>query len=284
MEVLATAVRAANEAGELIRRKNGADVLETKVNTKDLLTEVDSECQRQIESVLSNAFPDHVLLGEEDVPPGSAAASEALGLALREGGIAGKKSDWLWIVDPIDGTTNFVHGMPLSAVSIGVSYRGNLVVGCIYDPFRDELFTATRGGGAFLNGLRITVGKEGTLGEATVAAGAPPSPYNLAPCMRGIMALAPHIRTTRMIGSAAIMLAWVACGRLTCYWEPDLNSWDTAAGALLIMEAGGSMTDIEMGTPYSISTRSIIGSNGMIHDDIRRILVSADAIWPDKAP
>lgn len=131
-KVLATAVHAANEAGTLMKTKIGADVLKTKFNPKDLLTEVDSECQRIIEKVVATQFPGHALLGEENVEPGAKASTVALDKALRAGEQTGdgrSSSDWLWIVDPIDGTTNFVHGMPLSAVSIGVAYRGQVVVG-----------------------------------------------------------------------------------------------------------------------------------------------------------
>eukprot|EP00903_Cladosiphon_okamuranus_P016584 g15298.t1 len=278
-EVLAAAVHAASEAGALMKAKVGADVVKTKFNPKDLLTEVDGQCQTVIEKVVSKQFPAHALLGEENVAPGAAASTVALSDALDREGVA----EWLWIVDPIDGTTNFVHGIPLSAVSIGVAYRGQVVVGCIYDPFRDELFTATRDGGAFMNGMKMQVGDQATIGEATVACGAPPGVLALGPCVRGLAALAPHVRTTRMLGSAAIMLAWVACGRLTCYWEPDLNSWDVAAGALLIQEAGGEMSDI-LGDPYSLSTRAIIGSNRLVHEDVRQILVEADATRPDSTP
>eukprot|EP00904_Undaria_pinnatifida_P013326 jgi/Undpi1/9123/HiC_scaffold_26.g11581.m1 len=277
-EVLASVVHAATEAGALMKSKIGADVLKTKFNPKDLLTEVDAECQRAIEKVVAKNFPDHKLLGEENVAPGAEASTLALTEALGEEG--GKGSGWLWIVDPIDGTTNFVHGIPLSAVSIGVAFEGQLVVGCIYDPYRDELFTATRGNGAFLNGIKMQVGDQASVGEATVACGAPPGQLALGPCVRGMAALAPHVRTTRMLGSAAIMLAWVACGRLTSYWEPDLNSWDIAAGALLIQEAGGKMSDID-GSPYSVSTRAIIGSNRLVHEGIRKILVEAKATRPD---
>lgn len=286
-QVLAGAVHAASEAGALMKANVGADVLKTKFNPKDLLTEVDGKCQKVIEKVVTRQFPDHALLGEESVEPGAAASTVALSDALEGEGVA----EWLWIVDPIDGTTNFVHGIPLSAVSIGVAYRGQVVVGenmsnlgyiitvlrccvaqqyavaaatsvfslllgdaddsifsprthktgpstttgrqafwaalqaspqtrrsplsappppsqttrlpgCIYDPFRDELFTATRGGGAFLNGMKVQVGDQATIGEATVACGAPPGVLALGPCVRGLAALAPHVRTTRMLGSA----------------------------------------------------------------------------------
>lgn len=124
-QVLAAAVRAASEAGALMKANVGAEVLKTKFNPKDLLTEVDGQCQTVIEKVVSKQFPDHALLGEENVEPGAAASTVALSNALEGEGVA----EWLWIVDPIDGTTNFVHGIPLSAVSIGVAYRGQLVVG-----------------------------------------------------------------------------------------------------------------------------------------------------------
>lgn len=129
-QVLAAAVHAANEAGILMKAKIGADVIKTKFNPKDLLTEVDAECQRVIEKVVSKNFPEHALLGEENVEPGAQASTVALEEALREGSSSGDDGkDWLWIVDPIDGTTNFVHGIPLSAVSIGVAYQGQIVVG-----------------------------------------------------------------------------------------------------------------------------------------------------------
>ncbi|CAM9635076.1 unnamed protein product [Ascophyllum nodosum] len=251
----------------------GADIQKTKYNPKDLLTEVDAQCQKIVEDVVAKQFPDHTLLGEENVEPGAESSIAALEEAL-------KGSDWLWIVDPIDGTTNFVHGMPLSVVSIGVTYKGQLVVGCIYDPYREEMFTATKGGGAFLNDKPMKVGTQETIDEAAVACGSPPGLLALGPCLRGLTALAPRVRTIRMLGSAAVMLAWVACGRLTSYWEPDLNSWDAAAGALLIQEAGGEMTDID-GSPYTISTRAVIGSNKFVHNRIREILVKAGASRPD---
>lgn len=126
-QVLAAVVHAATEAGALMKSKIGADVVKTKFNPKDLLTEVDSECQRAIERVVTKNFPEHALLGEENVEPGAEASTVALTEAL--GSKGGEGSGWLWIVDPIDGTTNFVHGVPLSAVSIGVAYEGQLVVG-----------------------------------------------------------------------------------------------------------------------------------------------------------
>ncbi|KAG5182459.1 L-galactose-1-phosphate phosphatase [Tribonema minus] len=280
--ILATATRAAKKAGELMIREAGAEIIKTKTNPKDLLTKVDGMCQDAIKAEVDAEFEgeQHAFLGEENVAPGPEASIAALKEAV-------DSSDYLWIVDPIDGTTNFCHAMPLSAVSIGVAYRGTLVAGCVYDPYADELFTATAGGGAFLNGKKVVVGPQAslcaTLGEALVAGGAPPGLLALGPCMRGMVAMSPHVRSFRMLGSAAIMLAWVACGRLTAYFEPDLNAWDVAAGALLIQEAGGLMTHCN-GTPYSLTTRSILGSNGRAHKEMVDILVAAEAAELDTEP
>lgn len=170
----------------------------------------------------------------------------------------------------IDGTTNFVHGMPLCMPSIAVvdiSTR-QIIIGVIYDPHRQELFTAIRGRGASLNGASIRVGTQSTLGEAVVAMGSPPAEESYRASLRGIQYLVPKVRTIRMLGSAALMLAWVANGRLTAYWEYDLSSWDTAAGVLLVREAGGTVTDIHPGDEFDISTRQLCASNGWIHADL----------------
>ena len=153
-------------------------------------------------------------------------------------------SEWLWVVDPIDGTTNFAQGMPMSVISIGVAHRGKPVVGVILDPFRDELFHAKLSCGAFLNGQRIVCGSESAVEDSVIVAGSPTNLRSIAPSLRGINALMPHCRSIRMLGSAALHLAWIACGRLTAYFEPDLNSWDTAAGAVILREAGGRLTGI----------------------------------------
>lgn len=211
-------------------------------------------------------FPNHDFLGEEDVPPGKEASAAAIDAKLQD-----CKSGWLWIVDPIDGTTNFVHGMPLSMPSIAAAYRGEVMVGVIYDPHRNELFTATRGKGAFMNGKPIKVGEQQDIGDAVVAMGSPPGEESMSMSLRGVKALMPRVRTIRMLGSAAIMLAWVANGRLTCYWEYDLSSWDISAGALLVQEAGGRFTDLA-GNDFTLRTRKMCASNGKVHDEVLRTL------------
>jgi myo-inositol-1(or 4)-monophosphatase len=220
-----------------------------------------------IQATVRATFPHHDFLGEEQVAPGSEASAAALSVKLE----SATDDAWLWIVDPIDGTTNFVHGMPLCMPSIAVAFNGKVMVGVIYDCHRDELFTAVRGRGAFLNGQRINVGAQSALGDSIVAMGSPPAIDSLTMSIRGLTALMPQVRTIRMLGSAALMLAWVANGRLTCYWEYDLSAWDIAAGALLIQEAGGRFTDLQ-GYDFTLKTRKICASNGLVHDELLRVL------------
>jgi myo-inositol-1(or 4)-monophosphatase len=211
-------------------------------------------------------FPSHDFLGEEDVAPGKEASAAALDAKL-----SSSTGEWLWIVDPIDGTTNFVSGMPLCMPSVAATYNGQVMVGVIYDPHREELFHAVRGRGSFMNGERIYVGEQETIGDAIIAMGSPPAEESMEMSLRGIQALMPKCRTIRMLGSAALMLAWVANGRLTCYWEYDLSSWDISAGALLVQEAGGRFTDLN-GEDFTLRTRKMCATNGKVHDEILRVL------------
>uniref|UniRef100_A0A7S2U633 Inositol-1-monophosphatase n=1 Tax=Attheya septentrionalis TaxID=420275 RepID=A0A7S2U633_9STRA len=269
---LKVAIEASKAAGDIIvGNAAGVEVEKTKANSRDLLTIIDPLCEKTIREIVLANFPSHEFLGEEEVPPGKEASAEALDAILV------KSPDWLWIVDPIDGTTNFVHGMPLCMPSIAVAYKGTVVVGVIYDPHRDEAFTAVKGQGAYLNGTPIKVGEQDVIGDAIVAMGSPPGTESMSMSLLGVQALMPKVRTIRMIGSAAIMLAWVACGRLTCYWEYDLSSWDIAAGALLITEAGGKFTDLN-GDPYNLRVRKMIASNGKVHDAVLEELHGAGVV------
>lgn len=283
-EILRIAIKAAKKAGNIITLEGGGEggagveVARLKANDRDLLTLVDPLCEKIIQETVLEAFPkNHLFLGEEDIPPGKEASAIAIDEKLKN--ISNDDCNWLWIVDPIDGTTNFVHGIPMSSVSIAVAdHLGDVVVGVIYDPHRDELFTATKGGGSFLNGKQILVGSETKkLGEAVVAMGSPPGEESLGMSLLGVKALMPKVRTIRMIGSAAIMLAWIAAnGRLTAYWEYDLSSWDVAAGGLIVTEAGGKFTDLE-GEDCTLRTRKICASNGEngVHDAILNLLKDA---------
>jgi len=261
---------AARAAGRVIAEKVGADVVQVKGHAADLLTEVDGECEEVIRRAVLSAFPGHAFLGEE-----SAGTPEAQREAMASPG-------WLWIVDPIDGTTNFVAGQPLSAVSIGVAQDGVLQAGVIFDPFHGELFSATLGGGARRNGAPISVSSAAAeLRQAVVASGAPPNPLSAAPCFRAMALLSPpRTRTVRILGSAAINFAWVACGRLDAWFEPDLNCWDSAGGALLVREAGGLVTDCE-GAEYDLGTRPVCASNGLVHRELLAVLSEAGATQLD---
>jgi myo-inositol-1(or 4)-monophosphatase len=158
--------------------------------------------------------------------------------------------------------------------SIACAYKGQTIIGVIYDPHRDELFTASKNQGSKMNNEIIKVGSQSKIGDAIIAMGSPPGEESMEMSLKGIQKLMPKCRTIRMLGSAAIMLAWVANGRLTAYWEYDLSSWDIAAGALIITEAGGSFTDLS-NVDYTLKTRKICGSNGLIHDELIEILNSA---------
>lgn len=214
------------------------------------------------------AYPDHEFLGEEQVAPGIDPAIAALEEKLEIGG-------WLWIVDPIDGTTNFASGIPLNMPSIAVAYNGEVMVGVLFDSHRDECFTAIRGRGAYLNGNRIQVGSQESLGDAVVGMESPAGQESLEQCLKAINPLMPKVRTIRMLGSSAVMLPWVANGRLTAYWTPDECAWDIAAGSLILQEAGGRVTDIE-GNDYTLRTRSLVGSNGKMHDALLAVLQEAE--------
>lgn len=262
--ILEVAIEASKKAGTIIlENSSGADVTKTKYNSKDLLTKIDPLCEQIIKETVLAEFPEHDFLGEEGVQPGNLASAAAIESKL--------DSEFLWIVDPIDGTTNFVHGMPMCMPSIACCKNNEVIVGVIFDPHRDELFTAMKGRGAFMNGKPIQVGQQDSIGDAIVAMGSPPGELSIEKSLLGIQHLMPKVRTIRMLGSAALMLAWVANGRLTAYWEYDLSSWDIAAGALIIMEAGGRFTNLK-GEPFTITTRKICASNGKVHDELLSIL------------
>lgn len=261
---LQVAVEAARAAGDLIRRALGRiDGYDTKSGPSDLVTEVDRASEDLIRRRLREAFPDIPVVGEEW------AFGRDLDEELRRG-------PELWLVDPLDGTANFVHGLAASAVSIALVRDGEPVVGVVYDPYRDELFTARAGEGAWLGERRLRVGPCGRLADAMLATGFPSqSPYRQA-AVDGVRALVPAIRNLRNFGSAATHLAYVAAGRLSGFWEVNLSPWDMAAGALLVREAGGRVTDT-LGRPYTAATRHIVATCGPIHDAVLRLLRDAGA-------
>jgi myo-inositol-1(or 4)-monophosphatase len=257
----AVAVNTAAMAGEFIKSKLG-DITKVsqKYSTHDLVTEVDKGTETLIRNLIGTHFPQHHILGEEAVLPGPDASAKAIAEYA--------DAEYLWIVDPIDGTTNFIHGFPFFSVSIALAHRGEVIVGVIYDPTHNELFVAEKGKGAYLKGARMQVSSEVRLSDSLIATGFPADHLQALPAnLAGIMSIAPKVRNLRITGSAALHLAYVAAGRLSGFWEIGLNSWDVAAGALLISESGGTVTDTE-GKPFTLATRNILATNGNVHQEL----------------
>ena len=261
---------AARQAGKVVLEGSKMFNLDvgvmSKQGSRDILTEFDTMSQETIRRIILAEFPTHAFLGEEDVAPGRDAAAAAIKLVSTE--------EHLWVVDPIDGTTNFAHGMPMAGIIIAYCSKGVVQFGLIYDPFRDELFSAWRGCGAYLNGKEIRCCATNELKDSVVCTGSPPNIASLNACLRATNLISSEVRTMRMFGSAAIMLGWVACGRLTAYFEADMSVWDIAAGCLIISEAGGQVSDV-WGKPYVLETRNLVSSNGRIHSELLAKLQAA---------
>jgi len=264
----AVAVNCAAKAGEYIKMKLGTTGQpDFKYSRQDLVTEADKGTERLIRNLIATHFPHHSFLGEEGVEPGPEASAAALRKAI--------EAEYLWIVDPIDGTTNFVHGFPFFAVSIALARNGQVIVGVVYDPVRDELFVAERGKGAYIRGKRMKVSAERTLGKSLLASGFPADPAMMRLNAREVSTLAHKARNLRVCGSAALHLAYVAAGRLSGFWEHGLNAWDLAAGSLLVEEAGGRVTSLT-GEPFDLRARDVAASNGLIHDELLAALREAE--------
>jgi len=246
--MLNIAIRAARNAGDLIlRASEHIDLI--KVDNKeqhDFVTEVDRQAEKEIIKTLKTAFPDHSIMAEES--------------GLHEG------NDYTWIIDPLDGTTNFLHGFPHYAVSIALKNKNKLEVGVIYDPIRNELFTASRGEGAMLNNRRIRVSKQHQLAGSLIGTGFPfkaQQQQYLDAYLNMFKTVCTNTSGIRRTGSAAIDLAYLADGRLDAFWEVDLKPWDIAAGVLMVKEAGGVVTDLNFNDDYLKSGHILAGSYKM---------------------
>ena len=226
--MLNIAVRAARKAGSLINRatlEGGLSVRSKRA--KDFVTQVDQAAEQAIIDIARKAYPEHGFLGEES-------------------GGANEDAEYVWIIDPIDGTTNFIHGFPQYCVSIGIRHRGAMAHAVVYDPVANELFTASKGGGAYLNDRRIRVSTLTRFGDALVGTGFPFKELDrLDLYLRQLQSMMRTVAGVRRAGAAALDLAYVACGRLDAFWELGLSPWDMAAGALLILEAGGLVGDLK---------------------------------------
>jgi myo-inositol-1(or 4)-monophosphatase len=244
---LTTAIEAVIKAGELQMAQFGGDFQIDKKGTIDLVTEVDVAVERMFRALVAERFPDHQILAEE------------------LGGAAIAPAGPCWVFDPIDGTTNFAHGLPIFCSSLALEIDGVAQVGAIYDPTRKELFTAERGGGAFLNGKPLRVSSASHLVDAMLVTGFPYDIHSRVEEIVGLFgAFVGQVRAVRRLGSAAIDLCYVAAGRLDGFWETDLKAWDIAAGALIVAEAGGTVTDTA-GQPFTSRGGHVLASNGHLH-------------------
>ncbi len=230
----------------------GDFTVERKDNTEqgiDIVTDADRASEELILGEITKSFPDHDILTEETLTEASGAR-------------------WLWLIDPLDGTVNFAHGYPHFCVSIALTYDGNLFAGMVHDPLKAESFYAFQDQGAFLNGKAITVSKAGTLQTSIVATGFPyDRAYSEDNNVREFSQVVARVQGIRRGGSAALDLAYVACGRLDGFWELKLKPWDQGAGMLLVQEAGGRVSN-GIGKPTHIRTLSIVATNGLIHDEL----------------
>jgi myo-inositol-1(or 4)-monophosphatase len=244
--MLNIAIRAARSAGDLILRSaDNVDRLHIDQKGKnDYASEVDRMAEREIINIIKAAYPEHAILAEESGEH--------------------KGNDFVWVIDPLDGTTNFLHGFPQYAVSIALKHKGRLEVGVVYDPLRDELFTAKRGGGAMLNNRRLRVTNQTSLKGALIGTGFPfKTDKHLDAYLGMFRALTTDCAGIRRAGAAALDLAYVAAGRLDGFWEIGVMEWDVAAGILLIKEAGGVITDFSFNDKYLESGNVIAGSPKM---------------------
>ena len=258
-DYLHQAVTAARIAG-LYQLSRFASPLDIRMKgDKDLVTEVDKESERLIVEHLLSRFPDHDILAEE-------------------GSYPQKGASFRWVIDPVDGTTNYAHGFPWFCSSIGLEQDGEMVVGVIHNPVYGELFTATKGGGAFLNDNRLSVSGRAPLSGSLLGTG---FPYDCAtdPAnnFANFIAFQKSARGIRRAGAAALDLAYVAAGRLDGFWELKLKPWDVAAGVLLVREAGGMVTTFD-GSGYDIFNNRIVVSNGLIHDEMVAMLAEVAAV------
>ncbi len=248
-DFLAVAGEAARRAGMILRENiHGARKITYKGDI-NLVTEMDMRSERTVVEVLHAAFPGHGIIAEEET-------------AIRN------DSGYTWIIDPLDGTTNYAHGYPCFSVSVALEHEGEIITGVVYDPMREELFTAQKGQGAFLNGKKIKVSTADELIKSLLATGFPydrkETEKNNLDYFHGLLMASQEVRRD---GSAALDLCYVAAGRFDGFWELKLKPWDVAAGSVIVREAGGTVSGLS-GTPFDMHAQEILASNGRIHDQM----------------
>jgi myo-inositol-1(or 4)-monophosphatase len=249
------AIDVAREAGGLLMQRLGVAKITNKGDI-DLVTEADLASESLIIERIRSYYPQHGILAEES------------GEAVLSGG---RRSEWKWIIDPLDGTTNYAHSYPCFAVSIALENAGVLEIGVIYDPVRDEMFAAQRGNGATLNGRKIRVSEVEELNSAMLCTGFPYNVRERPNFTRDFANFTMAAQAVRRDGSAALDLAYVACGRFDGFWEDGLSPWDIAAGKILIEEARGKVSNFD-NNPLNIYTKKVLATNGLVHDAMLRVL------------
>ena len=252
-----TLYKALEESGKILKEYIDKDfIVESKDVVSNLVTEVDKRSEAKIIEVIRDEFPTHNILSEEI-------------------GALNAESNVKWIIDPIDGTINYAHGIPICCVSIGIEVAGEIVMGGIYNPFGDEMFFAEKGKGSYMNDKRIRVSKEGEFKKSLLVTGFPyktgSNPNNP---VKVFSAVVNSDIPVRRLGSAALDICWTACGRFDGFWEYNLNAWDVAAGVIILTEAGGVVTDFN-GGKYSVYNKEILATNGLIHKELLDIIMKA---------
>lgn len=252
-EFLRVARRAALDAGLMLRKNLDAAQKVSFKGTVDLVTEFDNLSQEMIFNRISASFPEHGFLAEEGL-------AENKGAAFR------------WIFDPLDGTTNFAHGFPIFSVSIALEHRGSIILGVVYDPTREEMFSALAGGGAFLNRKGIKVSRTNDLNKSLLSTG---FPYDVRDSrvnnLDHFSNFVTRAQAVRRCGSAALDLCYVACGRFDGFWELKLKPWDVAAGKLIVEEAGGKVSDFR-GRRFNVFCPEVLATNGLVHKAMMKVL------------
>ena len=249
------AIEAARAGGEVLQQWSRRFTVKEK-SPANLVTEADFASQETIVGIIRSRFPDHGFLGEEELDRDPVT------------------EPFRWVIDPLDGTGNYVHGFPYFAVSIGLEYAGEMLVGVIFDPTRDEMFVATKRHGAWLNESPIRPSSVDALDKAFVVASLPSAIDASHPSVERMLRVLPRAQSVQRTGSAALNLAYVACGRIDAFWSTSLKPWDVAAGSLIVTEAGGALTTTG-GAPFDAAVPDLLASNGSsIHDELIALLKS----------
>jgi myo-inositol-1(or 4)-monophosphatase len=257
-QFLSTAVEAVVRAGDMQMARFGSSVRVDKKGVIDLVTEIDIEVERMFRALIAERFPDHDVLAEE--------------MGQTRAGARHR-----WVFDPLDGTTNYAHGIPIFCATVALEIDEVPTVAAVYDPNRRELFTAERAVGAWLNGEPLHVSSPQTLIDSVLVTGFPydiREPHRLQETVRLFAAFLGHARAVRRLGSAAIDLCWVAAGRMEGFWEEALKPWDVMGGALIVQEAGGRVTGVD-GSPWNAHNGHVLASNGHVHEEMLAVIRSA---------